>query len=395
MKKVIVLVLSLLLGSTALGLPVYAQTASTPDETVLARRSLAIKAPPVVNAGEKLLMAVYDRLTGEKVPGAGIWAVNCDNAGAVEPVISSSAVVAGIGVFLGKTDDNGELVQILKDEGFHLLVTFKDTYVPGFAWVDVRSLKQLAIKTPDSALAGEPVTITVYERNSGTVVPGAGVWALSPDLLSAANNTQDIVPFLTTNGIFLGWTNSSGQVSHRFERPGRYVLVTTKDSYIPGFKKMIVKDGAALLIRAPDVVRVLEPVKIRVIEKSVLTVEIPVPKAAVWAISMNDVAILDAASDNAALAQKYGILLGYTNEQGYVSPEPHFNRPGYYWLLALKDGYTPAHSKIQVMPLSTATAVPVPQTSTKPTPATGVITANTYPVKPSLNFPVQAADADK
>jgi hypothetical protein len=383
MKKVILITLALLLGVAAIGFPVYAQTASEPEETVIARRSLTLKAPATGTTGEKLLMTVFDRLTGEKVPGAGVWAVNCDKAGEIGPVLSSSSAISEIGIFLGKTDNNGELAQIFKLEGFYLLVTFKDTYLPGFAWTDIKAVKQLAIKAPDATPAGELVTVMIYERNSGTPVPGAGVWALSPDLLSGASNTEDIVPYLNTNGLFLGWTNNSGQVSHKFETPGRFILVTTKDSYLPGFKKMVItNDLKALVIRAPEVVKVLDPVKIQVVEKSVLTVEIPVPRAAVWAVGINDVAAgIDGTSDSAALAQKYGMLLGYTDEQGYVSPLPHFNRPGYYYLIATKEGYSSALGKIQVMPLPTATAVPVPQTSSKMVPRTGVVTSNTYPAE--------------
>jgi hypothetical protein len=41
------------------------------------------------------------------------------------------------------------------------------------------------------------------------------------------------------------------------------------------------------------------------------------------------------------------------------------NRAGIYWLVALKEGYTPGLSRITVKPIATATAVPLPQTKTE------------------------------
>jgi hypothetical protein len=125
----------------------------------------------------------------------------------------------------------------------------------------------------------------------------------------------------------------------------------------------------------------------RVVEKSVLTLEIPVPKAGVWAVSMTDAASIAAEQDMAALTTKQGIFLGWTTEDGYVSPTPRFIRPGQYWLVAVKDGYVPGISKIMVVPLPvvTPTVLPLPAApaiTNKAPGNTSIKSAATAPVRP-------------
>ena len=220
----------------------------------------------------------------------------------------------------------------------------------------------LLIKAPGSAQTGDPVIITVYEIKSNVPVSGAGVWALvSNNMPVTTSNRDDITSYVAKYGIFFGKTDNQGQVTGKFEKPGIYVLVAVKDGYLPGFAKISIYDFKALVIRAPAVVKVLEPFSLRVVEKTVLTVEIPVPKASVWAVDLTTASVLDGNTDLAAVTQKHGIHLGYTDEKGYLQPEPVLKRAGTYWLVALKDGYAPAITRIIVKAPVTATPIPLKQ----------------------------------
>jgi hypothetical protein len=87
-------------------------------------------------------------------------------------------------------------------------------------------------------------------------------------------------------GQFLGWTNRNGNVFHRFKEAGRYVLVAVKKGFTPGFAIITVKPLKALAIKAPSIAGVGQLVTITVVEKYL---GIPIPRAGVWAIDVNDV----------------------------------------------------------------------------------------------------------
>jgi hypothetical protein len=226
----------------------------------------------------------------------------------------------------------------------------------------------LAIKAPASAQAGEPVTITVYETKSNAPVSGVKVWALPASSMSATTaSTNDTASYAVKYGLYLGETDKAGQVITKFEKAGQYILAAVKDGYAAGLSKIAIIDKKALAVRAPSTVKVLQSFSLRVVENTVLTVEIPVPKADVWALDTVAAAVLNGSSDLAATAQKQGIHLGYTNEDGYLNPEPVLSRAGTYWLIALKDGYTPAITKIIVNGPVTATPTTKPVTTTPTT----------------------------
>jgi hypothetical protein len=340
-------------------------------------KEMVIRAPEVVWVLEPVTIRVVEKsvLTVEiPVAKAEVWAVNYVNT---LDSLSNYEAVKNCGLFLGWTDEQGYISPkpYFKEAGQYYLVAFKTGFVPGVSKIKVEPLKEMAIKAPQSAFVGQTVEFDVYEPDTGAAVGGAGVWALlnQDETQLTGSSQEDILSFVKTHGIFLGYTNNLGQVFHAFDKTGQYLLVAVKQGYKPAFGKIGIKEVKELAIRAPDVVYVLQPVTIRVVEKSVLPVEIPVQDAAVWAINTENKSNLNDVTDYAALLQKSGIFLGWTNAQGYVSPQPRFNQAGQYWLVAIKDGYAPGVSSIAVKPLETAT--PVPKVlSVKPAPASSTAT---------------------
>jgi hypothetical protein len=348
MKKILVLMVVLMVGLMAFSIPVTAQTASIAGEGMTAViPSLSIKAPLVGGAGEEVKIKVVELPAGTPAVGAGVWAVDINKG--VDLTSVSSSELDQIGVFLGWTGNSGEVVHIFQATGKYLLLAFKDGYLPAFTWIKIQPLKVMAIKGPATALPGQTCEFTVYEPENGAAVSGAGVWALRvQDEASLISTEDDLAPVIVSKGIFLGWTNNLGQVFHAFVEPGPYLLAATHQGYKPAFSKILIQELKELAIRAPETVNVLEPFSLRVVEKSVLTVEIPVAKAGVWAIT--SINTLNSLTNQEAVA-KYGIFLGWTNEEGYISPKPYFKEVGKFWLVAFKDGYVPGISQIKVNPL--------------------------------------------
>jgi hypothetical protein len=296
------------------------------------------------------------------VSGAGVWAVPYINT--LDSLTNYEAVTA-IGIFLGWTGEDGYVSPkpYFRDSGQYYLVAFKAGFVPAVSKITVKPLKEMVIKGPETALVGQTCEFTVYEASGSGVVAGAGVWAiLNQNQAELSALDEDTVSLMTSQGIFLGWTNNQGQVFHAFDKSGKYLLVAIKQGYKPAFSKISIQEVKELAIRALETVIILTPVSIRVVEKSILTVEIPVAGAGVWAISMDKAAKLGDFGDYAAFAKTNGIFMGWTDTTGYVMPKPRFSTAGQYWLVAIKDGYAPGIFQITVVAPTPVTATAVPTT---------------------------------
>jgi hypothetical protein len=83
-------------------------------------------------------------------------------------------------MFIGTTNENGEVDHKFEDTGLFMVVAFKDGYIPAIHRISITLVNErvLAIKAPDQAGVGEEVTITVFERTTSTLVEGAAVYAL-------------------------------------------------------------------------------------------------------------------------------------------------------------------------------------------------------------------------
>jgi hypothetical protein len=352
MKRVIYLALTLAVVFAVL-IPVtrvIAQTESSTDLTTVSRRILTIKAPEKVQVGQPVPILVSDRNSGSPVLRAGVWAVDIKD---ITVETANAEVYAEpaekCGFFLGWTNDNGYVWPhpSFRESGRYVLVAVKDGYLPGFAKISVVSIKALAIKAPEEVRVGQTVPILVSDRNSGSPVPRAGVWAIDTKNIAAERANAEVYTELAEKcGFFLGWTNADGYVlpHPHFGESGRYVLVAVKDGYLPGFAKISVVSNKALAIKAPEEVRVGQPVPILVFDRNLGS---PVPRVGVWAIDTTNItAETSNAEVYAELAEKCGFFLGWTNTDGYVWPHPHFGESGRYVLVAMKNGYLPGFARI-------------------------------------------------
>jgi uncharacterized small protein (DUF1192 family) len=267
------------------------------------------------------------------------------------------------------------------------LVTVATVAVPALAQDDDAVTTPggaLAIIAPWTVPAGGEFTVRVFLRADQEPFPGAGVWAigadsaekLKTDLGSLRENDSltaaqtDYENILNRECIYFGRTGEDGRLACTFDEPGRYLLVAGRNGFLPGFTTIGVRDTVeALAIRAPRRARADVPVTINVFER---ITQDPVAGAAVWAVSRDKVASLqadiaglkadtstDAADkDYESVVSLYGELLGRTSMDG--SLEHTFDEAGGYLLVAVKLGYVPGFSPLAIVDLPDALAIRAP-----------------------------------
>ena len=227
-------------------------------------RALAIEAPKRAKVGEEVTMTVFQRGTSEPVEDAGIWAITRDNVELLKEQMTSlredtsisseekdyEALVSIYGIFLGRTDERGQLSHAFGEEGVYVLAAVKRGYFPGFSPIFIGdTAKGLTLWAPYRALVGQDVTMTVYQRGTTQPVEDAGIWAITRDKAevlkeemaalresaSISSEEMDYEALVSMYGIFLGRTDERGQLIHAFGEEGVYLLITAKRGYFPGF----------------------------------------------------------------------------------------------------------------------------------------------------------------
>jgi len=215
--------------------------------------------------------------------------------------------------------------------------------------------------------------MTVFQRGTHEPIEGAGVWAFSRDSaenvrqelldIKAAAGAQDIVPdyesLMNTYGEFLGRTNAQGQLTHTFGEADKYILLTWKTGYWPGFAPLRVYQQPKVLgIKAPWAARLNEDVTAKVIERRT---QEPVEGAQVWAFTWEQEGTLHGTIQNAKgtlqesaenpdiesiVSGLGGMYLGKTGTGGELTYA--FSNEGRYVLVTVKNGYWPAFHKIVI-----------------------------------------------
>lgn len=349
-------------------------------------RALELRAPNRAQVGERVTMTVFQKGTGNPIAGAGIWALTREQAETfkqdVEAMKADAAltsedfdwesIVSIRGTFLGRTGDNGELVTAFNEPGGYLLVAVKRGYIPARHGIYIgEGLKALEIRAPDRAPVNERVSIMVLEKDTGSAIEGAGIWALTREQAEAfkqeveamkadaalASEDFDWESIVSIHGIFLGRTGENGELVTAFSQTGGYLLVAVKRGYFPARHGIYIYDKPkAMTLRVQQVAEVGDIVPIHVSETN--TGE-PVIGAGVWALTRDQATAFrqNMASvreqgqnmqdtDWESLISIHGAFLGRTDERGYL--ETSFGVPGGYLLVSVKPGYIPGFGFIFV-----------------------------------------------
>jgi len=243
----------------------------------------------------------------------------------------------------------------------------------------------LMIKVDNPVVEGQPVTITVFSRHSHETIAGAPVYAIKTGNRIGPAGTDNYTTLIgevealtESDGILLGTSGSDGKLSATISEAGRYLLVATKDGYIPGFARLQVKQinengqKLRLILQAPTSTPAGQQVTIKVtggssgqavdnvtvsaiktggILKPVVKPS-PIPAenstATQMVISQQAPIMIDTEQED-ALAGRLGkreIVLGNSNSAGEVVYT--FTDPGTYMLLARKSGYLPGARRINI-----------------------------------------------
>ncbi|MBN1188694.1 MAG: hypothetical protein JXA46_02990 [Dehalococcoidales bacterium] len=115
------------------------------------RQVLAIDAPESAQAGEEVVCTVTIRGNQEPLSEAGVWAVEVDNPPGIKSILIElrqtykndfresdwEEVLNEKALYLGETDENGEVACSFDKAGQYLLVTVEQGFVPGFRGIDI------------------------------------------------------------------------------------------------------------------------------------------------------------------------------------------------------------------------------------------------------------------
>jgi hypothetical protein len=174
----------------------------------------------------------------------------------------------------------------------------------------------------------------------------------------------------------LGDTGSDGVVTAAFERPGRFLIITAKEGYVPALARLNVKPDLTgkLEIKAPRRAEVNQPVPLTILDRSSGD---GVPEADVWAVRLpirfthddqipsisNARGLLEelrglSDGEPADVLNRLGMHLGQTGDDGTLTAT--FNDVGAYLLVSTKSGYIPAIKTI-VIASDMALAIRVPR----------------------------------
>ncbi|MDY6893392.1 MAG: hypothetical protein SVO26_06740, partial [Chloroflexota bacterium] len=324
--------------------------------TIVPNKALVIEAPRQAEVHQPVTIKVFERNNEVPVPGADLWAVrlpvtDADSA-SNPPEIDVQSLTDRIteasdedatdllrkyAIYLGQTGDDGELDYAFQQTGRYLLIAVKSGYIPGFKQITIVPQKALAIKAPRQAEVGHPVTIKVYEKNSGGAVSEADLWAikLSPTGSDRDGDSQDIDVRALMDEIigdvdgdiagllsryeyyYLGQTNNAGELDYAFQDTGRYLLIAIKSDYVPGFRFITIVPQKELIIRSPEVASVNEVVTFTVVTQG--------QNFVLERSSINELALMGVGINSAA---PYAVKMPFNiSAARMVLAEPHVQAP--------------------------------------------------------------------
>ena len=319
-------------------------------------KALAIKSPSEAEVGEEVPFVVYDRSNGEAVSGAPMYAFPSNLSVILDELReepTDDLLARWQGVFMGRTDDDGELTHTFRRAGIYVVVAVKKDYVPGVTKLMVlgESVHALGIDGPGRVEVGDDATFEVLDRNAQEPVQGAGVYAFPPHLREVDISFDDDPSaeiLAKWGGIFLGRTNDDGEITHEFGRAGAYLVVAVKRGYTPGLTKLLVypKSLETLTIKSPSEAEVGEEVPFVVYGGSD---EVAVSGAAMYGFPSNLPVILNELREeptNELLTRWQGVFMGRTDDDGGLMHA--FRRAGTYVVVAVKKDYIPGVTKLMV-----------------------------------------------
>ncbi len=351
MKKAILIFLSLVL-SLAMIVPsttaVMADSEKESEPQPAVRAALMISTPSIAEVGQPVTITVFARYNNQPVAEAEVYALKTDKmaitADKKNYTTNTADYVASLDeevIFLGETNNEGQVTYKFADSSRYMLAAFKSGYIPGFSQITITlsSTKRLYLKVPASTEVGNPVTVAVVERSSQEPVANAAVYArkigdigwpkptgvISPRKPKVTSVFSKIIDFfvkpttgnttstdakvnkaepamaesakiadeaqnaeeLQKNGIPLGYTDDNGELVYTFNETGNYALAAIEEDYAPGFARIniVLADQKALGIKAPDKAEVNKPVTITVFERQTHQ---PVLNASVYALRIGD-----------------------------------------------------------------------------------------------------------
>jgi hypothetical protein len=305
------------------------------EETV--QRALKIRVPSKARVGQPVKIMVLERFSVEPLPvaGASVYAFQINNLEIAElkkTVISAdvnknqlvekyTALAREKGALIGQTNNDGIVVHTFSNPGLYVLIAVKDGYIPGFSriWIYQTILKTLKVRNPLTAQVGNEFTITVFEGFTPRPIEPTTVPSNKEDA-STSNTSSKPLQIQSVQAV----------------KANKSIAALSAVAVAPGQTKPAIRVNTAQAI-------VLKPVA----SARVYTVKVDGTSLSKETLNVSGTESNEAIEKYIERIKANSILIGTTNERGQVVHA--FRSAGSYIIVAIKGGYYPGRSKINIV----------------------------------------------
>jgi hypothetical protein len=244
----------------------YASATAAISVLLSAPAELKVSLPARARIDEGINIKVLNRYNGNPEADAAVYALEYNSAvRELSPVISSNEtdissraeiyadMATSTGIYIGDTDENGEVTYAFGSTGQYLVVAIKVGFTPGFNKISVLGVVNgsLLLRVPDEAKVNLPVLMSTVDRATSDNVSDVDIYAYKIEGFAASlgftfreafsfGNTarQNLAMSVSDDGFYIGTTDENGILEYAFDKEGHYLLIAFKAGYSPDFERI-------------------------------------------------------------------------------------------------------------------------------------------------------------
>jgi hypothetical protein len=227
---------------------------------------LKVALPARAGINENINIKVWNRYNSNPEEDAAVYALEYNSTvRELYPVVSGNEtdissraeiyadMALSTGIYIGDTDENGEVTYAFTSVGQYLVVAIKEGFIPGFNKISVLGMVNgsLLLRVQDEAKVNVPVIIATVDKVTSDEVSDVDIYAYKMRGFAASlgftfreafsfGNTarQNLAMSVSDDGFYIGTTDEIGVLEYAFDEEGQYLLIAFKAGYSPDFERI-------------------------------------------------------------------------------------------------------------------------------------------------------------